>query len=59
MAHLNPRAVLTRGYAIVTTATGDVVYDATQVAPRDAVRVAFGRGGAGATITDTHDDDER
>jgi len=59
IGHLDPRAVLTRGYAIVTTATGDVVYDAAQVLPQDAVRLAFARGGAGATITDTQGDDSR
>ena len=48
LAHLDPRAVLTRGYAIVTTAAGEVVYDAGQVVPRDSVRLAFARGAAKA-----------
>ena len=52
IAHLNPRAVLTRGYAIVTTAAGDVVYDGMQLATGDAVALAFARGGAAATVTD-------
>ena len=52
LAHLNPRAVLTRGYAIVTTASGDVVYDGAQLATGDAVALAFARGGAAAKVTD-------
>ena len=55
LAHLNPRAVLERGYAIVTTGNGDVVQDAAQVARGDAVALAFARGGASATITASKD----
>ena len=51
--HLNPEAVLTRGYAIVTTPDGTVVFDAAQVAPADSVKLAFARGRAEATITRT------
>jgi exodeoxyribonuclease VII large subunit len=57
VAHLDPRAVLTRGYAIVTTSMGDIVYDAAQLANRDAVRLAFARGAARATITDVEPHD--
>jgi exodeoxyribonuclease VII large subunit len=56
IAHLNPRAVLTRGYAIVTTAAGDIVYGGGQLAAGDQVALAFARGGAGATITDIDSD---
>jgi exodeoxyribonuclease VII large subunit len=52
IAHLDPRAVLTRGYAIVTTAAGDIVYGGAQLAKGDAVALAFSRGGAEASITD-------
>jgi exodeoxyribonuclease VII large subunit len=51
LAHLNPRAVLQRGFAIVTSARGDIVQDATEVASGDAVSLTFARGGARATIT--------
>jgi exodeoxyribonuclease VII large subunit len=51
LAHLNPQAVLGRGYALVTTADGAIVQDAAQVAPGDAVALEFARGGAAATIT--------
>jgi exodeoxyribonuclease VII large subunit len=51
LAHLNPRAVLDRGYALVETAGGAIVHDASQVAAGDEVALTFARGGAGATIT--------
>ena len=51
LAHLSPEAVLTRGYALVTTLEGAVVFDAKQVAPSDTVLLRFARGGAEATIT--------
>ncbi|MEO8507364.1 MAG: exodeoxyribonuclease VII large subunit [Betaproteobacteria bacterium] len=51
VAHLNPQAVLERGYAIVATADGAIVVDARQVLPGDAVALTFARGGADATIT--------
>jgi exodeoxyribonuclease VII large subunit len=51
LAHLNPHAVLERGYAIVTAEGGTVVHDAAQVAPQDDVTLTFARGRAGATIT--------
>jgi exodeoxyribonuclease VII large subunit len=53
LAHLNPHAVLERGYAIVTAESGKIVHDAAQVAPRDNVTLTFARGRAGATITRT------
>ena len=51
LAHLNPRGVLARGYAIVTTADGAVVDNAARLAVGEAVALTFGRGGADATIT--------
>jgi exodeoxyribonuclease VII large subunit len=50
LAHLNPQAVLERGYAIVTTSAGAIVSDAAQVAVDDEVALQFARGGAGAKI---------
>jgi len=51
LAHLDPHAVLDRGYAIVTGAGGAIVHDAAQLAVGDGVTLALSRGGAGATIT--------
>jgi exodeoxyribonuclease VII large subunit len=51
LAHLNPRAVLERGYAIVTNTEGNIVYDAQTLAVGEDVALAFARGDAGAKIT--------
>ncbi len=51
LAHLNPRGVLARGYAIVTTVDGVIVDDAARLAAGEAVALAFARGSAEATIT--------
>jgi exodeoxyribonuclease VII large subunit len=51
LAHLNPQAVLDRGYAIVTTAQGAIVQDAGEIAVGDDVALAFARGSAGAKIS--------
>ena len=50
LSHLNPRAVLERGYAIVTAADGTIVQDAARLAAGDDVALTFARGRAGATI---------
>ena len=51
LAHLNPQAVLERGYAIVSGSDGSIVQDARQVQEGDAVALTFARGGADARIT--------
>jgi exodeoxyribonuclease VII large subunit len=51
LAHLNPQAVLERGYAIVGSSDGTIVQDAQQVQEGDAVALTFARGGADARIT--------
>jgi exodeoxyribonuclease VII large subunit len=56
LAHLDPRAVLGRGYAIATTASGTVVRDATSLAPGDALRVAFAHGSAATRVESTAED---
>jgi exodeoxyribonuclease VII large subunit len=50
LAHLDPRAVLDRGYAIVTKQDGAIVQDAHSLAVGERVDVAFGRGDAEASI---------
>jgi exodeoxyribonuclease VII large subunit len=49
--HLDPQAVLERGYAMVALADGTIVHDAAQVTLGDEVELAFARGTAGAKIT--------
>ena len=57
LTHLNPQAVLERGYAIVAAGDGTIVQDARQVNGGDAVALTFARGGADATITRRRDQD--
>ena len=52
LAHLNPQAVLERGYAIVAAADGTIVVDARQVAAGDVVALRLARGSADARIED-------
>jgi len=51
LAHLNPQAVLERGYAIVTTADGAIVDTSTKLAVGDDIALEFARGTADAKIT--------
>ncbi len=57
LAHLNPQSVLERGYAIVTTADGTVVQDASRLAPGDTVALSFARGRADARIERVQEQD--
>jgi exodeoxyribonuclease VII large subunit len=50
LTHLNPQAVLERGYAIVATGDGAIVLDAAQLAVGDPVALTFARGRASATV---------
>jgi exodeoxyribonuclease VII large subunit len=57
---LNPRAVLERGYAIVTAEDGRIVSDARDLAIGDDVRLTLAKGSARATVSATHaPDNER
>ena len=51
LAHLNPNAVLERGYSIVTNATGVIVRNADSLEPNDSIAVCFRSGRANATVT--------
>ena len=53
LAALSPRAVLARGYSLVTRAGGGLVVDSQGVRAGDAVALEFARGRAAATITST------
>jgi exodeoxyribonuclease VII large subunit len=50
LSHLNPRAVLERGYAIVSTSQDEIVVDSAQLKPDDAVTLTLARGRAGAVV---------
>jgi exodeoxyribonuclease VII large subunit len=49
--HLNPQAVLERGYSIVTAPDGAIVQDADQVATGQTIGVQFARGEVDARVT--------
>jgi len=51
LAHLNPQAVLERGFAIAATADGEIVQDGARLQQGDALTLTFARGGAHATVT--------
>ena len=46
LAHLNPQAVLERGYSIVEKRDGQIVRSAQQIAAGESLRLAFARGAA-------------
>ncbi len=51
LAHLNPRAVLTRGYAFVQNKDGAIINTSAQLQSGEAVSLTFGSGSADATVT--------
>lgn len=51
LTHLNPDAVLARGYSIVTDKAGNILRESRSVEPNDMITVSFHRGRADATIT--------
>jgi len=52
LLHLNPRGVLSRGYAIVSTADGRVIRDSGETQLGDELRLTLARGWADARVTD-------
>jgi exodeoxyribonuclease VII large subunit len=50
LAHLNPQAVLKRGFAIAATADGEIVQDGARLRPGDPIALTFARGGADAVV---------
>lgn len=51
LAHLNPEAVLARGYSIVRRADGSIVRDSRQLEVNETLALAFASGGAEACVT--------
>ena len=51
LQHLNPQAVLTRGYAFVQDTNGGIVSSSSQLSKDDAVKLTFCSGSAEATIS--------
>ena len=53
LAHLNPKAVLARGYSMVQNAQGEIVRSSATVLVNDALDIHFGEGQVRATVTHT------
>lgn len=51
LAHLDPRAVLARGYAVVRDRDGELVRDSSQIDIGDELRLEFASGTAAARVT--------
>lgn len=50
LQHLNPHAVLERGYSMTRTEAGAIVRDSDQLKPGDRVEIAFAKGSVAAAI---------
>lgn len=57
LAHLNPQAVLSRGYSIVVDQRSQVIRDSGALEPGQKIAVFFGRGRADATVLTVSDDE--
>jgi exodeoxyribonuclease VII large subunit len=53
--HLNPQAVLSRGYAFAQNKQGEIISNSRQIKAGDNINLTFDVGGAEATITQTRD----
>ena len=51
LQHLNPQAVLSRGYAFAQNKRGDIITNTTQIKPGDEINLTFDTGSAEAAIT--------
>jgi exodeoxyribonuclease VII large subunit len=59
LEHLNPNAVLDRGYSIVTDSAGAILRNADSLEPNDRIMVFFRTGRADATVTSVARDTEK
>lgn len=54
LQHLNPQAVLTRGYAFVQNSEGAIINSSSQLKSGDEVKLTLSHGSAEAIISKTH-----
>ena len=52
LAHLNPEAVLARGYSVVRNAQGKVVKSGTQIKLDETLDIRFHQGAAQVRVTE-------
>lgn len=55
LQHLNPQAVLTRGYALVQDAQGNIISSSAQLKNGDNIKLTLGNGAADAIVSRTYD----
>ena len=55
LVHLNPQSVLERGFSMVRSADGNIVYDSKEIALDEALSITFARGSAVARVTRKED----
>ena len=53
LSHLNPHAVLNRGYALVHTAEGEIVRSSSALTTGQSINLTFSQGAAEAMVTKT------
>ena len=54
--HLNPQAVLSRGYAFAQNKQGEIISNSRQIKAGEDISLTFDAGSAEATITQTRHD---
>ncbi len=53
IAHLNPQAVLERGFSITQASSGDIVRDSAEIAPHEKLKITFAAGWAQTKVMAT------
>lgn len=51
LAHLNPQSVLDRGFSMVRSAEGKIIYDSKSIAADEMLSITFAHGSAAAKVT--------
>lgn len=55
LQHLNPLAVLDRGFSMVRKSDGRLVRDSAEISPQEEISITFAHGNAAATVTRTEE----
>lgn len=55
LQHLNPEAVLERGFSMVRTGKGRIVRSSAELSPNEDISITFAHGSAAARVTSTED----
>lgn len=55
LQHLNPEAVLERGFSMVRTDKGKIVRSSTEISPNEDISITFAHGSAAARVTSTEE----